>query len=82
MGMTEEQIRKLEDLCNETERLLVASEDHNEERIHYKGKRLGIFLALDILGYVPKEDGPEEVYLQKGVVPIKYPHYKIVKKEE
>ena len=80
--MTEEQIRKLEDLCNETERLLIESEDHNEERIHYKGKRLGIFLALDILGYVPKEDGPEEVYLQKGVVPIKYPHYKIVKKEE
>lgn len=82
MGMTEEQIRKLEDSCNETERLLVASEDHSEERIHYKGKRLGIFLALDILGYELKEDGPKEVYYQKGVVPIKYPHYKIVKKEE
>ena len=79
--MTKKEIKKLEDLWNETERLFVSSEDHNEERIHYKGKRLGIFLALDILGYVPKEDGPEEVYHQKGVVPIKYPHYKIVKKE-
>lgn len=80
--MTEEEIKKLEDLCNETERLLVASEDRNEERIHYKGKRLGIFLALDILGYEPKESEEKGVYLQKGVLPVRYPLYKIVKKEE
>ena len=46
------------------------------------GKRLGIFLALDILGYKPKESEEKEVYLQKGVKPVRYSLDNIVKKAE
>ena len=80
--MTKKQIKKLEDLWNETGRLLVACEDNKEKEIHYMGKRLGIFLALDILGYKPKESEEKEVYLQKGVKPVRYSLDNIVKKAE
>lgn len=80
--MTKKEIKKFEDLWNETGRCLVACEDRKEEIIHYMGKRLGILLALDILGYKPKESEEKEVYLQKGVKPVRYSLDKIVKKEE